>query len=107
MSDSFPITLTGTQWSDISRMLSIFAEPAAHALQVQVGDNLRRPRGDFDTRFRLMKSVEDEWFLVLDGFENEFRKKDLDGEHLHDYYPWVAALEDLTFTNPVERQQPI
>lgn len=104
MSDSFTCTLTTLQWHAISGMLSIFTEPAAHALQVQIGDNIRRPRGDFDTRFRLMKSSEDELFLVRDGFENEFRKKDLDGEHLHDYYSWVATLEDLTFTNPVERQ---
>lgn len=105
MSDSFPVTLTRTQWSAVASMLSVFAEPAAHAVQVQVGDNLRKPRGDFSTRFRILRSQDDELFLVLDGFENEFHKKDLDGEHLHDYYSWVATLEDLTFTHPVERQQ--
>ena len=106
MSDSFPVTLDSMQWHAIAGMLSIFAEPAAHALTVQISDNLRRPRGDFDTRFRILRSQEDELFLVTDGYENEFRKKDLDGEHLHDYYSWVATLEDLTFTHPVERQQP-
>lgn len=105
MSDSFPVTLTRTQWHAIAGMLSIFTEPAAHALVVQVGDNLRKPRGDFDTRFRILAAGDGEQFLVQDGYESEFRKKDLDGEHLHDYYSWVATLEDLTFTHPVERQQ--
>ena len=92
------------QWHAIAGMLSIFTEPAAHALVVQVSNNLRRPMGDFGTRFRILESLEGELFLVQDGFESEFRKKDLDGEHLHDYYSWVATLGDLTFQDPVERQ---
>lgn len=103
MSDSFPVTLTRTQWHTIAGMLSAIGNPAVYALSAQVSDNLRKSRGDFDTRFRLLQNMEHECFLVPDGCENEFRKKDLDGEHLHDYYSWVATLEDLTFTNPVER----
>lgn len=103
MSDSFPVILTRTQWHAIAGMLSTIAEPAVHALVAQVGDNLHKPRGDFSTRFRILESSDGEWFLVQDGYESEFRKKDLDGEHLHDYYSWVATPEDLTFTHPVER----
>jgi hypothetical protein len=103
MSDSFPVTLNRTQWQAIAGMLSIFAEPAAHALTVQIIDNLDKPQA---ARFRMLVScTEGELFLVPDGGESIFRKKDLDGEHLHDYYSWVATLEDLTFENPVERQQ--
>ena len=102
MSDSFPVTLNRTQWQAIAGMLSIFAEPAAHALTVQIIDSLDKPRAD---RFRMLVAGDGELFLVPDGYESEFRKKDLDGEHLHDYYSWVATLEDLTFTHPVERQQ--
>jgi hypothetical protein len=102
MSDSFPVTLNRTQWQAIAGMLSIFAEPAAHALTVQIIDNLDKPRAD---RFRMLVAGDGELFLVPEGGESIFRKKDLDGEHLHDYYSWVATLEDLTFTSPVERQQ--
>ena len=84
-------------------MLSAIGNPAVYALTAQVSDNLRKPRGDFDTRFRMLVAGDGELFLVPDGYESEFRKKDLDVEHLHDYYSWVATLEDLTFTNPVER----
>ena len=104
MSDSFPVTLTRTQWHTIAGMLSAIGNPAVYALTAQVSDNLRKPRGDFDTRFRMLVAGDGELFLVPDGYESEFRKKDLDVEHLHDYYSWVATLEDLTFTNPVERQ---
>ena len=102
MTDSFPVTLNRTQWQAIAGMLSIFAEPAAHALTVQIIDSLDKPRAD---RFRMLVAGDGELFLVPDGYESEFRKKDLDGEHLHDYYSWVATLEDLTFAHPVERQQ--
>ena len=102
MTDSFPVTLNRTQWQAIAGMLSIFAEPAAPALTVQIIDSLDKPRAD---RFRMLVAGDGELFLVPDGYESEFRKKDLDGEHLHDYYSWVATLEDLTFAHPVERQQ--
>jgi hypothetical protein len=102
MTDSFPVTLNRTQWQAIAGMLSIFAEPAAHALTVQIIDNLDKPQA---ARFRMLVAGDGELFLVPDGGESIFRKKDLDGEHLHDYYSWVATPEDLTFTNPVERQQ--
>lgn len=103
MTDLISCTLNREQWQAVSGMLSVFAEPSAHALQVQIIDSLERPR---EGRFRMLMSCRDgEWFLVPEGGEDEFRKKDLDGEYLHDYYSWVATLEDLTFTNPVERQQ--
>jgi hypothetical protein len=102
VTDSFPVTLNRTQWQAIAGMLSIFAEPAAHALTVQIIDNLDKPQA---ARFRMLVAGDGELFLVPEGGESIFRKKDLDGEHLHDYYSWVATLEDLTFAHPVERQQ--
>lgn len=105
MTDLVSCTLTREQWQAVSGMLSVFAEPSAHALQVQIINNLDKSR---EGRFRVLESrlgCDGELFLVPDGGEDVFRKKDLDAEHLHDYYSWVATLEDLTFTNPVERQQ--
>lgn len=105
MSDELPGTLSRTQRHAITGMLSVFAEPAAHQLQVQILDNLKKPRAGFATRYRLMCGPRDgEYFRVLAGFENEFPEKVLDGSDLYEYYTWVDQISTLTFTDPVERR---
>lgn len=103
MSDTFPCTLDRVQWAAIGDMLGRFACPESLALQIQIRDGLRSPRAAQGSRFRLLQNIEHEWFLVPDGFESEFRKKDLDGEDLCEYYSPVPDTEALTFTAPVER----
>ena len=108
MSDEFPVTLNRVQWHAISGMLSVFAEPAAHQLQIQILNGLKKPRADFATRYRLVCDPRDgEYFLVPAGFENEFHDKVLDGSDLYEYYTWVDQIGALTFTDPIERPNPV